>query len=173
MCGSQELRIPRGPHEYVPAVQQEIDRDHGQLLALDVCQAADEHRPSQRQGLALLELRHATRRYWTGRPPRLSPWKGRTTTSRGLQCASGLFLGFQRVQDYRPPDWPDQHQPQQAHLDFEVDDLDLVEAALLQLGANRPGDQPNRDKWRVLTDPAGHPFCLTTSQALRRTRRVA
>jgi len=53
----------------------------------------------------------------------LSPWKGRATTPRGLQCASGLFLGFQRVQDYRPPDWPDQHQPQQVHPDFEVDDL--------------------------------------------------
>ncbi len=85
----------------------------------------------------------------------------------GLRC-SGLFLGFQRVANYRAPEWPGQEQPQQAHLDFEVDDLDLAEAALLQLGASKPADQPNDDKWRVLTDPAGHPFCLTTSRTVRR-----
>jgi len=103
MCGSQELRIPRGPHEYVPAVQQEIDRDHGQLLALDVCQAADEHRPSQCQGLALLELRHATRRYWTGRATALEPVEGSNDDFAGLQCASGLFLGSSGCRTTAPP----------------------------------------------------------------------
>jgi len=84
----------------------------------------------------------------------------------GLRC-SGLFLGFQRVTGFRRPEWPGQGQPQQAHLDFEVDDLDLAEAALLQLGASKPADQPDYAKWRVLVDPAGHPFCLTTSQTVR------
>ncbi|MFE0591255.1 VOC family protein [Micromonospora echinospora] len=78
----------------------------------------------------------------------------------GLDGADGLFIGFQRVDDYRAPRWPDQTVPQQFHLDFAVDDLDEAEARLLELGAGRPDHQPDEDRWRVLTDPAGHPFCL-------------
>lgn len=37
-----------------------------------------------------------------------------------------------------------------------------AERRLLQLGATRPEYQPN-ERWRVLVDPAGHPFCLTTA----------
>ncbi|MFI6229592.1 VOC family protein [Micromonospora echinospora] len=74
--------------------------------------------------------------------------------------ADGLFIGFQRVDDYRAPRWPDQTVPQQLHLDFAVDDLDEAEARLLALGAGRPDHQPDEGRWRVLTDPAGHPFCL-------------
>jgi len=108
-----------------------------------------------------------------GRATALEPVEGSDNDFAGLQCTSGLFLGFQRVQDYRAPDWPSQHEPQQAHLDFEVDDLDLVEAALLQLGATKPEEQPNGDRWRVLTDPAGHPFCLTKSKNVLGKRRRA
>ncbi|MER6977105.1 VOC family protein [Streptomyces carpinensis] len=79
----------------------------------------------------------------------------------GLNGDDGLFIGFQRVDDYQAPCWPDQTVPQQFHLDFEVDDLDEGEALLLALGAARPDHQPGGDRWRVLTDPAGHPFCLT------------
>ncbi|WP_327580056.1 MULTISPECIES: VOC family protein [unclassified Streptomyces] len=78
----------------------------------------------------------------------------------GLNCEDGLFIGFQRVDDYRAPRWPDQTVPQQSHLDFAVDDLDEGETRLLALGASKPDHQPNEDRWRVLTDPAGHPFCL-------------
>lgn len=85
----------------------------------------------------------------------------------GLRGPEGFFLGFQRVPGYRAPKWPGQDQPQQSHLDFEVDDLDLAEAALLRLGADKPGEQPGSERWRVLTDPAGHPFCLTTSKTVR------
>ncbi len=53
-------------------------------------------------------------------------------------------------------------------LDFEVDDLDLVEAALLRHGAGKSQEQPNDERWRVLTHPAGHPFCLTTSRTVRK-----
>ncbi|MFJ8018351.1 VOC family protein [Streptomyces sp. NPDC096339] len=81
----------------------------------------------------------------------------------GLRGEDGLFIGFQRVDDYRAPSWPDQTVPQQSHLDFKVDDLDEAETRLLELGAGKPDHQPNRDRWRVLTDPAGHPFCLVTS----------
>ncbi|MCZ4120918.1 VOC family protein [Streptomyces sp. H39-S7] len=80
----------------------------------------------------------------------------------GLTRDDGLFFGFQRVDDYRPPRWPGQIVPQQSHLDFRVDDLDEAETALLTLGATRPEAQPNEADWRVLLDPAGHPFCLTT-----------
>jgi predicted enzyme related to lactoylglutathione lyase len=78
----------------------------------------------------------------------------------GLTCEEGLSIGFQRVNDYQAPRWPDQTIPQQFHLDFAVDDLDEAEARLLQLGAGKPDHQPNEGRWRVLTDPAGHPFCV-------------
>jgi hypothetical protein len=72
----------------------------------------------------------------------------------------GLVIGFQRVDDHRAPRWPDQSVPQQLHLDFAVDDLAAAETRLLELGAGRPDHQPGGHRWRVLTDPAGHPFCL-------------
>ncbi|MET9865026.1 VOC family protein [Streptomyces sp. NPDC006386] len=72
----------------------------------------------------------------------------------------GLSLGFQRVAGYRPPSWPDQEVPQQLHCCFRVEDLDEAEARLVGLGAGRPEYQPNVSRWRVLTDPAGHPFCI-------------
>ncbi|MEU6080316.1 VOC family protein [Streptomyces sp. NPDC047108] len=72
----------------------------------------------------------------------------------------GLGIGFQRVENHRAPSWPDQSVPQQLHLCFAVGDLDEAEAALLELGAAKPDHQPQQDRWRVLTDPAGHPFCL-------------
>ncbi|MER5257056.1 VOC family protein [Streptomyces sp. NPDC002855] len=78
----------------------------------------------------------------------------------GFTCENGLFIGFQRVDDYRAPSWPDQTAPQQIHLDFAVGDLDAAEEQLLKLGAGKPDHQPNEDRWRVLTDPAGHPFCV-------------
>lgn len=78
----------------------------------------------------------------------------------GPHCEDGLFIGFQRVDDYRPPRWPDRTVPQQSHLDFAVDDLGEAETLLLELGASKPDHQPDEDRWRVLTDPAGHPFCL-------------
>ncbi|MFF5505485.1 VOC family protein [Streptomyces roseolus] len=72
-----------------------------------------------------------------------------------------LVLGFQRVADHRPPTWPDGDVPAQLHLDFDVDDLDEAVAALTALGATLPAAQPRPDRWRVLLDPAGHPFCVS------------
>jgi catechol 2,3-dioxygenase-like lactoylglutathione lyase family enzyme len=70
-------------------------------------------------------------------------------------------IGFQRVEEYTAPRWPGQGQPQQSHLDFYVDtDLDTAEAAALVLGATKADPQPTPDQWRVMLDPAGHPFCL-------------
>ncbi len=71
----------------------------------------------------------------------------------------GPTLAFQRVPDHRPPVWPGNEHPQQAHLDFDVPDLDAAEARLLAIGARRHELQPS-ENWRVYLDPAGHPFCL-------------
>ena len=72
----------------------------------------------------------------------------------------GDRLAFQRVANYRGPSWPDDGK--HAHLDLQVDDLSQAEE-LIKLGATRPDFQPGGDKWVVLRDPEGHPFCLTTS----------
>lgn len=98
----------------------------------------------------------------------LAPVDGSDDDFAGLRAPNGFFLGFQRVPGYRGPQWPGQDQPQQSHLDFEVDDPDLAEEALLLLGASRPQDQSDDPRWRVLTDPAGHPFCITTSRTVRK-----
>ncbi|WP_200262628.1 VOC family protein [Streptomyces sp. HSG2] len=71
-------------------------------------------------------------------------------------------LGFNRLADYRRPTWPDPSQEKQAHLELGVDDLDEAQTWLLDRGAVAPATQPEPDRWRVLLDPAGHPFCVTT-----------
>jgi predicted enzyme related to lactoylglutathione lyase len=76
-----------------------------------------------------------------------------------LVSDTGATLGFQRVDDYQPPDWPGQDHPQQEHLDFEVDDLAAGEEAVLAIGARKHSVQPGTD-FTVYLDPADHPFCL-------------
>ena len=71
----------------------------------------------------------------------------------------GDALGFQRVENYQPPRWPGQDLPQQMHIDVTVDDLDVAEAAVLELGATKHQSQPGTT-FRVFLDPAGHPLCL-------------
>ena len=70
-------------------------------------------------------------------------------------------LGFNRLADYSPPTWPDPAQEKRAHLELGVDDLDIAEKHLLELGATKAAFQPSPDRWRVLLDPSGHPFCIT------------
>ncbi len=77
-----------------------------------------------------------------------------------LRSDGGATLAFQLAPDHQPPDWPSADQPQQAHLDFDVDDLDAGEAAIIALGARKADVQPEPDSFRVYLDPAGHPFCL-------------
>lgn len=71
----------------------------------------------------------------------------------------GDSLEFQGVEGYRAPQWPGQEIPQQMHIDVVVDDLDVAEAAVLELGATKHEYQPGTT-FRVFLDPAGHPFCL-------------
>lgn len=73
-----------------------------------------------------------------------------------------IELAFIRVDDYRAPQWPDGEHPKQFHLDFEVNDVEVEQDRVLQLGAALHQDSigPDGYGWRVYTDPAGHPFCL-------------
>jgi hypothetical protein len=69
---------------------------------------------------------------------------------------------MQRVDHYSPPSWPDPGSPKQLHLDLACEDLDAAVAAAVGHGAVEAAEQPSPERWRVMTDPAGHPFCLST-----------
>lgn len=68
-------------------------------------------------------------------------------------------LGIGVTPDFQAPQWPDDGH-KQFHLDLAVDDLEEAAARCVELGAVRPQQQPG-ETWIVLSDPAGHPFCLT------------
>ena len=78
-----------------------------------------------------------------------------------LKGAGSVFLTFQRVVDHRAADWPEGPVPKQIHLELAVSDLDSEETRIVGLGATKAAVQPQPDNWRVLVDPAGHPFCIT------------
>lgn len=74
-------------------------------------------------------------------------------------------LNFQAVHSYSPPQWPGQEHPQQFHLDFGVKELDSAVAHALDLGATEAIEQPAADKYKVMMDLDGHPFCLAPSNS--------
>ncbi len=78
-----------------------------------------------------------------------------------LKGASTL-LTIQRVAALPPVTWPEGSVPKQLHLELAVDDLDVAEKAVLAAGATKADTQPAPDRWRVMIDPAGHPFCLSS-----------
>lgn len=75
----------------------------------------------------------------------------------------GTYPGimFQRNPEYVPPVWPEEPEAQQqmAHLDFVVNDLEKAVQYAVECGATIAQEQFS-DGWRVMFDPAGHPFCL-------------
>lgn len=75
---------------------------------------------------------------------------------------AGPMLTLMRVDTYVAPSWPDGPQHQQMHLDVAVDDLQSAVPFAIALGAVEAAYQPAPDQWRVMLDPVGHPFCLTT-----------
>lgn len=79
-----------------------------------------------------------------------------------IRSENGQCISFQQVADYTPPQWPGQEVPQQMHLDVVVDDLDAAEKAVIELGGTKHPHQPGTT-FRVILDPAGHPFCLCLS----------
>ena len=75
------------------------------------------------------------------------------------QVAGGpVGLGFQRVEGYRAPAWP--QSSGQLHFDIEVDDVAAAVTRLTAAGATVPDAQPGGADWTVLLDPEGHPFCV-------------
>ncbi|MEC3915967.1 VOC family protein [Nocardia sp. CDC160] len=79
--------------------------------------------------------------------------------SAGIRLPSGLTIIAQKVTGYTPPPWPG---TSIVHLDLAANaDLDECEKRALRCGATQLSDQPD-PRWRVLLDPAGHPFCITT-----------
>jgi len=73
-----------------------------------------------------------------------------------------VWISAVRVENYEPPTWPEGEVAKQIHLDLAVKNLDRAVAEAERLGAHRHEVQPQPDRWIVLSDPAGHPFCLTT-----------
>lgn len=81
----------------------------------------------------------------------------------------GAYPGimFQRNPDYKPPVWPEKPgtQQQMAHLDFAVNHLEEAVQHAIRCGATL-ADEQFSDDWRVMFDPAGHPFCLCQMKSI-------
>lgn len=86
------------------------------------------------------------------------------TPDRSVIALSGAgpMITLMRVDEYTPPEWPGGPQQQQMHFDLAADDLDGDVAAAIEIGASEASFQPAPQLWRVMLDPVGHPFCLTT-----------
>jgi catechol 2,3-dioxygenase-like lactoylglutathione lyase family enzyme len=86
------------------------------------------------------------------------------TPDRAVVCLAGAgpMLTLMRVDTYVAPSWPNGPQHQQMHLDLSVEDLPAAVSAAIAIGATEASHQPAPDQWRVLIDPVGHPFCLST-----------
>ncbi|MDR2931973.1 MAG: hypothetical protein LBV27_02590 [Oscillospiraceae bacterium] len=79
---------------------------------------------------------------------------------------AGTPLVFQETAKYERPVWPAQTggQQQMLHLDFYVDSVDAGVEHAINCGATLSEVQLERD-WKVLLDPAGHPFCILPNKA--------
>ena len=74
---------------------------------------------------------------------------------------------FQKNPEYKPPVWPEKPEAQQqmAHLDFAVNELEKAVQHAIHCGATISNEQFS-DDWRVMFDPAGHPFCLCQMKSI-------
>lgn len=75
---------------------------------------------------------------------------------------------FQQTEDYIPPVWPNAPGQQQtgAHVDFGVSNLAEAVEHALACGAKKAEAQYS-ERWTVMIDPAGHPFCLVQWSSLQ------
>ena len=81
-----------------------------------------------------------------------------------LDLGEGMLTRASRATPgYVRPVWPAETGSQQMRLDvdFEVTDLEAEAARAVQLAAELPYPQPQKNV-RVLLNPAGHPFCPYT-----------
>lgn len=76
------------------------------------------------------------------------------------------MVTFQRVDDFRAPQWRDPQRPAQMHVDVLVDDLDVAQSQVLALGATLLEGSDKPIGYRVYADPVGHPFCLVTPESV-------
>ena len=85
----------------------------------------------------------------------------------GTHQGSYPGITFQRNPEYEPPVWPQKSEAQQqmAHIDFAVDDVDKAVQYAIHCGATIANEQFS-DHWRVMLDPAGHPFCLCQMKSI-------
>ena len=83
-------------------------------------------------------------------------------------------ISFQRNPGYTPPVWPEKPdaQRQMAHIDFVVSDLEKAVQHAVQCGA-AIADAQFSDNWRVMFDPAGHPFCLCHMKSIIESEHFA
>jgi len=81
------------------------------------------------------------------------------TDSAAGVTAGSYTLVAQKVSPYLPPAWPG---TAIVHLDLtcEPADLPAFQQRVEHCGATVAATQPD-DRWVVMLDPAGHPFCLT------------
>lgn len=82
-----------------------------------------------------------------------------------LMTDKGVAFSLQLAPELVKPQWPDQAWPQQAHLDFIVDDMDAEHARALSLGATLLDDSVDHPTFRVFADLDGHPFCLCSNSS--------
>ncbi|GAB2679812.1 VOC family protein [Nocardia goodfellowii] len=71
----------------------------------------------------------------------------------------GRRIAFQTAPEYQPPRFPDPKASQQIHFDVLVDDVDIAQERVLELGARLVQEVTDGD-FRVFADPVGHIFCL-------------
>ena len=92
----------------------------------------------------------------------------------GTEQGAYPCLLFQRNPGYKPPVWPEkpEEQQQMAHLDFAVNDLEQAVQHAIHCGASIANEQFS-DHWRVMIDPAGHPFCLCQMGSLMESKQFA
>ena len=77
----------------------------------------------------------------------------------------GVHLNIQGDPEYRPPTWPEQpgKQAKMLHFEVAVDDLEASVALAIDAGGSEAPWQPpdrDRERIRIMLDPAGHPLCL-------------
>lgn len=76
-------------------------------------------------------------------------------------------LVFQEVDDYVRPIWPEEKdgQQQMLHMDFYSNNVEYDVKHAIKLGATLSSYQSG--DWKVLIDPAGHPFCIVPTRKNR------
>jgi len=85
----------------------------------------------------------------------------------GMKRGTYPCISFQKNPDYKPPVWPEEPDAQQQmeHIDFVVNDLSRAVQHATNCGAVEAGSQ-FADYWKVMLDPAGHPFCLVEHKSI-------